>query len=318
MKNISKFKIRISTVILSAILFTMVISLSSCDPTLESLSYDLPESNSKEDLTPPSAGFSASVTDDFLTYTFGNTSSSSTDYVWDYGDGNTSTGVDGENTFPDEGSYTVTLTASDKLGASSMFSLNVEVVEPPTPAAITPEIINGDFDDKFTGWQIDTFSDGNTRNPFNSSSDGDPLNYDGSDSGGSKTPGAKWTGSTSAGPSISSSTRYAYQAINVTPNHDYFIEFSYAIKTDVADIEGGDRVIVEILDGHFTDGVDARASSDGGPLVQAIGNVANGKGNFTVKTQSFTANATGEIAIWIYGITKDELYVDNVKVYPFE
>ena len=297
-----------------------IISVTSCDPTIDALAFDLPEANSKEDLTPPTASFKASVTADYLSYTFSNTSSSATDYVWNYGDGNTSTGLDGENTFPAEGTYTVTLTATDKLGKTSTYSVVIEVVEPEVPPAIVPTIVNGDFNDGTSNWKPSSFT-GGTTNAFNASSDGDPLNYDGTPSGASKTPGAKWTSSTSAGPLLSSSTRYAYQAINandpitpyVTPNTNYILEYSYAIKTDVADIEGGDRVIVEILDGWFEDGADAVVST---PLVQTVGAEANGKGNFKVVKQVFSSNATGEIAIWIYAITNDELYVDNVKVYP--
>ena len=49
------------------------------------------------------------------------------------------------NTYPDEGTYTVTLVASDKLGVTSTYSTTVEVIEPPVPPAINPEILNGDF-----------------------------------------------------------------------------------------------------------------------------------------------------------------------------
>lgn len=312
MKKISNFKKRVSEMCLGAMVLIAFISVMSCDPTIDALAFDLPEANSKEDLTPPTASFKASVTADYLSYTFSNTSSSATTYLWDYGDGNTSTGLDGENTFPSEGTYTVTLTASDKLGKTSTYSLEIAVIEPEVPPAIVPEILNGDFTNGTSNWKPSSFT-GGTTNAFNASSDGDPLNYDGTPSGSTKTPGAKWTSATSAGPLLSSSTRYAYQAITVTPNTNYIIEYSYAIKTDVADIEGGDRVIVEILDGWFDDGADAVDST---PLVQTVGAEANGKGNFKVVKQVFTSNATGEIAIWIYAITNDELYVDNVKVYP--
>ena len=316
-----KYKINIKRPVNIMVLtiYTAVVSISlvSCDPSLPGLEYELPEANSKADETPPSANFSATETDDFLTYTFANLSSSATDYVWEFGDGNSSTDLDGMNTYPDEGTYTITLTATDKLGVSSTFSETIEVVEPEAPPAINPEILNGNFDDGQSEWKIASFT-GGTTSPYNSSSDGSPLNYDGSDSGSSKTPGAKWTSSTSAGPSLSSSTRYAYQAITVSPNTEYVIEFEHAIKTDAVDIAGGDRVIVEVLDGQFSDGVDAVASSNAGPLVQVVGDVANGKGDFKVLTGQFTSNATGEVAIWIYAITNDELYIDNVKVYPSE
>ncbi|WP_435133066.1 PKD domain-containing protein [Formosa sp. A9] len=300
-----------------AMLGVLGLVISSCDPTLDAFSYDLPEANSKEDQTPPAASFTATETANYLEYEFSNTSSSATDYVWDFGDGNTATSLDGFNAYPDEGVYTVTLTATDKLGKSDTFSMEIEVVEPEVPAAIIPDILNGDFNDGQDFWKSESFTGGNT-NPFNSSSDGSPLNYDGSDNG-SKTPGAKWTQSTSAGAYLSSSTRYAYQSITVTPNTPYVLEYEYAIKTpDEQDgiAPGGNRIIGEILPGHFTDGADAVVVSNEGPLTQIIGSEINGKGNFVVAKSVFTSNATGEISIWIYAVTDVDAYVDNVKVYP--
>ena len=314
MKTIINLKKQVFGRSISALILMVCISFTSCDPSISALEFDLPEANSKEDETPPSASFSATVSSDFLTYDFSNTSSSATTYVWDYGDGNSSTDVDGLNTFPDEGTYTVMLTATDKLGKSSTFSLDVEVVEPETPPAINPEIVNGDFESGTSGWKPSGCTDCST-NAFNASSDGSPLNYDGADSGSSKTPGAKYTGSTSAGPSLSSSTRYGYQAIVVTPNTNYILEYEYAIKTDKDDIDGGDRAVISIIDGWYDDAADAASST---PLVTLEGSKANGKGNFEVVKQVFSSNASGEIAILMYGITNDELYIDNVKVYPAE
>jgi hypothetical protein len=313
MKNIKK---QVSQVFLFVFAFLVCVTITSCSDLFE---YELPEANSKPDLTPPAANFKATVTTDYLTYNFSNISTSATDYIWNFGldgDGDgaidTSTELDVEYTFPGEGTFTVILTATDKLGVSSTFSAEVEVVEPIVPPALNPGVINGNFDDGTSNWKPNSFS-GGTTNAFNASSDGDPNNYDGTPSGASKTPGAKWTSSTSAGPSLSSSSRYAYQAMELSPNTNYILEYSFAIKTDNADIAGGDRVIVEILDGWFADGADAVVST---PLVQVVGSEANGKGNFKVLKQVFSTNATGEIAIWIYAITNDELYVDNVKVYP--
>lgn len=289
---------------------SLVIILFSCEK------IELPEAGSIEDLTPPSADFSATQTDDFKTYNFSNTSKSATDFIWDFGDGGSSTDKEPMHTFAAEGNYTVVLTASDKLNKNSSLTKVISVVEPPEPPAINPPILNGDFSNGQDDWKISSFT-GGTRSPFNSSSDGDNLNYDGTDNG-SKTPGAKYTNGTSAGPKLSGSTRYAYQALTVSPGRDYILEYSYAIKNDKTDIEGGDRVIVEILDGHFTDGVDARASSDAGPIIRSIGDIANGKGNFKLVKETFTAPETGLIAIWMYGITSEDAYIDNVKVYPEE
>ena len=288
-------------------------SLVSCEDYFE---YDIAESYSIADITLPTASFSAiqssgSGDDDWKDFTFGNSSSSSVHYVWDFGDGGSSSAVEPTHTFSDEGTYTVTLTASDNNGEVSTTSLDVEVVEP-EPSEITPDILNGNFDGGQDNWKISSFS-GGTTSPYNSSSDGSPNNYDGTPSGASKTPGAKWTTSTTAEP-VSGSTRYAYQAITVTPNAEYVVQYEYSIKED------GDRVFVEILDGQYSDAVDAVASSIAGPLVQAVGTEALGKGTFTQLTVPFTSNDSGLVSIWMYAKVSptagDDVWIDNVKVIP--
>src|SRR5690606_12656540 len=72
-------------------------------------------------------------------------------YLWDFGDGNTSSSLDAVNTFPGEGTYTVTLKASDALGAESTFSMTIEVVEPEAPEAIVPFIREAGFEDNSPG-----------------------------------------------------------------------------------------------------------------------------------------------------------------------
>lgn len=310
MKNIFKITSLIKTATLVTSISFLLILLVSCDPSLGMFKYDLPEANSKADETPPNAYFTVSETHDYLTYTFANGSTSATDYQWDFGDGNTSTDIDGINTYPDEGTYTVTLTASDKLGVTSTFSTTVEVVEPEVPLAIVPEIINGDFeltgDDKYLGWKMDKYSVGSST-PFGSSSDGESRDYEGVETD-SKTRGAKWTGSQSAVP-VTDNSRFAYQAITVSPNTEYILEYSYAITNE------GDETIGEILDGHFGDSKDAVESE---PLMKTVGAVASGKGNFTKNATRFTSNASGEVAIFIYVNSSADIWLDNVKVYPVE
>ena len=304
--------------ILPLILASMVVMVQSCDQLEQ---YELPEANSIADATPPSAGFAASPTEDYLTYNFANTSISATTYAWSFGDGSSATTKDASHTYAAEGSYTVTLTATDKLGVVSTSTGTVDVIEPEVPAAIIPEIINGDFSSGTDDWKIASFT-GGTTNPFNSSSDGSSTNYDGTEYG-SKTGGAKWTQSTSAGIYLDApydnapSARYGYQAILVSPNVAYFLEFDYAIKNDTGSNDGA-KIVVEILDGHFTDGIDAVASSNAGPILRAEGDQLLGKGNFTTVRVQFTSNATGEIAIWMWGQTTEDAYADNVKVYPVD
>jgi len=281
-----------------------------CEKTFE---YDLPDSNSKPDTVLPTADFSyIPDVDDFNTIDFTNLSFESTRYQWDFGGGNTSTERDPSYTFPGEGIYPVTLTASDGNNASD--AITIDVVVEDVFVAITPTIINGDFSDGQNDWKFSTFT-GGTTSPFNSSSDGSNFNYDGTDNG-AKTAGAKWTMSTSAGAYLSANTRYAYQELVVSPSTDYILEYEYAIKIGGTQAPGDNRIIGGIIDGHFADGVDAIISHDNAPLLNHVGDIDLGKGIFTKVEEEFTSNASGEISILIFGVTDVDGYVDNVKVYP--
>lgn len=310
MINNIKYKKPISTQVLMVSVFVLSIFMTACE-------FELPDANSIPDATPPSADFGTTVGDEYFIYKFANFSFSATDYVWNFGDGTTATTKDATHTYAEsetdeEGTpYTVTLTASDKLGVSSTVTQVITVLKPEVPPSLVPEIINGDFSGGSTGWDL---AGGNS--PFNTSSDGDPLNYDGTPSGSTKTPGAKWTGSTTADPKTSA-TRYAYQAITVTPNAEYILEYSYALE-----IDNGPSVVVEILNGWFDHEDDAYAASSN-PISKAVGDIFLGKGNFTVLKTQFTSNASGQISIWMYAnVTSanptDDVWIDNVKVYPIE
>lgn len=140
MINNINLKKQFSNSLLMVSLFVVSIFFTSCD-----YEYDLPETGSIADATPPSASFSATETDDYLTYTFSNTSSSATEYVWDFGDGNTSTDLDGENTYAAEGTYTVTLTVSDALGVTSTYTDTIVVAAPEVAVIPNPVLLNADF-----------------------------------------------------------------------------------------------------------------------------------------------------------------------------
>lgn len=305
-KNTMKVVLCISVVVLSV----------SCEQFFE---FELPEAGSKEDTNLPVADFTyIPNAENFKTIEFNNLSIESIKYQWDFGGGNTSTEKDPSYTFEaGEGTYPVSLTAIDGNEASNTVMLDVEVVDKFVPIPVT--ILNGDFNGGSSDWKFASFTGGNT-NPFNSSSDGSWLNYDGTDNG-SKTKGAKWTKSTSAGAYLSSNTRYAYQAIIVSPSNEernvkYTLEYEYAIKTPAEQAgvaPGGNRIISEVLDGHFDDGADAVASTH---ISQYIASEVKGKTSFTLVEQEFTANASGEVSIMFYAVTDVDVYIDNVKVYP--
>ncbi len=261
-------------------------------------------------LAPVSAAFSFEVdTDDYRTYSFTDESVDAVMLLWEFGDGYQFTGMNPTHTYEEDGIYVVTLTAYSQTGNTSEATEQITIAD-----GFIVEVVNGDFSDGSSSWKPSSF-DGSNSNAFNTSSDGDSFDYTGADTG-SKTPGAKYTSSTTmVGPleslSRTSSSRAAYQEITVEPNKEYTIEFSAAITNS------GDAVYVEILDGWFDgDGAAAFASSTGaGPLGRAVVDVANGKGNFTIGTDTFTSNASGQVTIWMYSLTTADAWVDNIKVY---
>ena len=311
-KRINIFR-KITILILSLVITNFMVS---CDEDL--FRDDLPDTGSQVDNILPAADFQYRPDAlDFKTIIFTDLSSETTSYQWDFaGEG---TSADRDPTFKflgGAGTYNVTLTASDDNGASNSKTIEVAVVDKFVPLPVT--IINGDFNDGQNDWKFSTFT-GGTTSPYNSSSDGSFTNYDGSDNG-AKTAGAKWTKSTSAGAYLSSNTRYAYQAIVVSPTTvdrtvKYILEYEYAIKTPTEQpgvAPGGNRIISEILGAHFDDGADAVVST---PVSQFIASDVLGKTVHTLVEQEFTTNASGEMSIVFYAVTDVDVYIDNVKVY---
>jgi PKD repeat protein len=76
---------------------------------------------------------------DGLTVTFENASEEATSYSWDFGDGASSTETNPTHTYAEEGSFTVTLTATNEDGEDTR-SENIAVAKPSI-------IVDGNFDD---------------------------------------------------------------------------------------------------------------------------------------------------------------------------
>ncbi|WP_165749653.1 PKD domain-containing protein [Cellulophaga sp. Z1A5H] len=274
----------------------------------------------RESLSVPEFTFDEVASD--YDVTFANASELATSYSWDFGDGiGSSTEENPTYSYNDDGlemTYMVTLTTTNFINKTTFITKEVTVGGASGP--INPEIIHGDFnlDDSAmsNAWKIANTT-GNS-NPFGRSSDGSCAEYDGTDDG-SKTRGAKWSSSQSAnadGTAVAGDTRYAYQAITLSPNTDYIFEYEYAIVTGGAETNS---VVASILNGHYSDSAEAVASN---ALVAHVGTESKGKfadnsctGGTTMKLQ-FRSNSVGEVAIFIYAVTDKDAYVDNVKVYP--
>ncbi|MEO9869159.1 PKD domain-containing protein [Ekhidna sp.] len=183
-------------------------------------------------------------------------------------------------------------------------------------------ILNGDFEIEGTfatsQWRFATYTDGNT-NPFGSSSDGSDFDIDGNDVG-DKTRGAKWTSGQVGGPIHTADSRYAYQALALTPNTDYVLQYQYAIDDDNDDPVGLDRHMAGfVLDGHFIDGADA-LDDTGNDLGRNLGFDAEGKFSDTPNDYGtfvqipFTSTESGEVSVMFYSVAPDDAWIDNVKV----
>jgi PKD repeat protein len=79
--------------------------------------------------TVPAVGFSSSV--DSLTVSLTNNTADATGYLWDFGDGQSSTEANPGHTYAADGIYEVTLTATNECGSASS-SQQVVIVTPPT------------------------------------------------------------------------------------------------------------------------------------------------------------------------------------------
>ncbi len=253
----------------------------------------LPDVGSQPDLTPPSADFSTIPDNaDSKKIKFSNLSSSATDFLWDFGDGNTSIDKEPSNLYPTEGIYTVTLVATDKLNVSNSITKEVEVTE---PALFEPVILEPSFED---GMLEDDAGDG--RDSWRISGGNRPGGMGGVIQ---ITSSPVLTGDQAA-KLPSNNERAGYQLITVIPDSDYRVSFNYTMKTSPVG-----SLTVYILGGNVTDPADVAAATIASITVndQTDANV--------YKMESIEFNSGSNTAIAIYFINDAvETRLDDFKI----
>ncbi|QCW99914.1 PKD domain-containing protein [Aggregatimonas sangjinii] len=212
-----KVNIMGKTKLLLLMMVTATIAISCVNEGL--FRDDLPEANSKADEIFPDANFSyASSADNFREISFSNLSSEAATFSWDFGNGNTSTDQNPVFVFEDgEGTYPVTLTATDGNGITGTTTIDVIVVEGP----FQPVILEPGFED-------DTLPEGggDGRDSWRNNDLGGVIQITGSPvtfgDQGAKLP-------TPAGD------RIGYQEITVDPEANYDLAFWYTMLSGSAD-----------------------------------------------------------------------------------
>ena len=165
---------------------------------------DLADTGSKEDTVFPAANFDYTASqDDFTVINFTDLSSEANIYAWDFGGGATSTDRDPSHTFAGEGTYPVTLVASDANGEVSTITIDVVVVDELVAAFECVDFLC----DPRTPW-----GGGRGTSTFSGSSSPTPP----ADNGAAK---------------ISSSSQFLDQTIRVVAGANYRITFWYVSKT---------------------------------------------------------------------------------------
>ncbi len=256
--------------------FSLVFLFDSCEKHFE---FDLPESNSIPDTIFPTANFSyASTLEDFKTIKFTNLSAESTKFAWDFGGGNTSEEKDPTFTFAGgEGTYPVTLTASDANGKSGTTTIEVMVVEGP----FQPIIVEPGFEDN-------TLPDGSGdgRDSWRNSDLGGVIQITGSPvtfgDQGAKLP--------------SDESRVGYQEIAVEPNTNYDLRFWYTMLSNSSD----PFVTVSILGVTQFGPFDSREAAVDGTIASVTVNDTEDPSTYLEQKLSFNSGDNNTVAIYFF------------------
>ena len=274
MNNKNKL-IRIAT---NAVLcLSVALFIYSCEKSFE---FELPDSNSIVDTIFPTANFAYAATqDDFKTLNFTNLSSEAISFEWDFGGGDTSTEEDPTYTFPDEGTYPVTLTARDGNGETGTTTIDVIVVEGP----FQPIILEAGFEDN-------SLPDG--------SGDGrDSWRNSGSVLGGViQITGSPVTFGDQGAKLPNDQTRAGYQEITVEPETNYDLRFWYTMLDNSSD----PWLTVSVLGVTEFGPFDDRQAAIDGTISSVTVNDTEDPSVYVQQKLSFNSGNNNTVAIYFY------------------
>lgn len=288
---------------------------------------------------------------DWKTFTFTNGTSKATTYVWDFGDGTTSTDIEptktysGEDEYTDTADFTVILTATNgNTGFSTTLEKTITLVNPDPVALPTKTVIvlNGTFDeytantgDNADGWDMtpnSTVVDNNgdtIDSPYNWSSDAtkaldswvETKYGDDSEQPSSTGDGNKFPGLGDRGVKLNEGGRRLYQEVAVEKNVVY--TFTIDSRSEVAGINT-EVYILNNIAMISEDGLDANGAEDTSvDEYFLIDNDFNSSKSSSI-SDTFTTNTftfkptTDKIVIYVRSIgaidSNTEVFFDNVDI----
>ena len=253
---------------------------------------EYPAAGSIPDNTPPAANFSFAQlsSDNYLEVTFTNLSTSATEYIWNFGDSSAiSTDFEPVHTFSAEGTYMVTLTATDANDVDSTITKEIVLTE---PLAYIPPILEAGFEDgQLSG------GTGDGRDSWRNSDLGGVIQITSSPVlNGSQA--AKLTGNPG-------DKRIGYQLLTVSAEQVYDIGYHYTMKND----QPG-SLTVAVLDGVPTDHADALTKIIGKSVV----NDQTDPDTYIAETFSFYSGSNTEVALYFFNDGSVETRLDDFTI----
>ncbi|WP_026978746.1 PKD domain-containing protein [Flavobacterium tegetincola] len=272
---------KFSLIVMLGLTFTLI----SCD---DYFAYDLPEANSIADVILPTANYSyASLPGNFMLIKFTNLSSEATNFMWDFGQGQTSTLTDPTFEFTyGEGTYPVTLTASDANGELSTVTIDVVVEMGPVAPTILGPGFEVDADKNF--WKAPFSRLGNATSVMQTTTSSGYFE------------GAR------GGKFPTNEDRLGYQELTTfTPNTNYVLKYKYRIKnTTTADGTMNVAIIKPITVWDLAT-LSASTLSSNAHVENATNSAALVEG-----TLQFNSGNNTTLAILLYN-QLEEIYIDS-------